>query len=321
MIGIGAVFANQKRDVDVPDLRGMTTTQAKTALTSAGLKVGSYKYTYSTKVSKDLVIDSDPKRQVSVKEGSTVKLILSRGQPQFTLENYVGQDYTDVKSDLQKRGVTVKEKQVSTNDEPSGKIVSQSIKAGKKVIADKTTITFGVSVAIKPNTFALRDLTGYTEKSLRDYANEVGLKIVISQAHSDTVDTGMVISQTPAAGTQVKPGDTVNVSVSQGPDPEETKTWSKTISIPYQAPASSSTASASNSSGSTSSSSSAAPAPNGIQVFIADKTHNINTVYSSFNITADDQVTITLQVSAKYPGSYRIVRDGTVISQGDNITQ
>ncbi|EPC39481.1 PASTA domain-containing protein, partial [Lacticaseibacillus paracasei] len=141
------------------------------------------------------------------------------------------------------------------------------------------------------------------------------------QAHSDTVDTGMVISQTPAAGTQVKPGDTVNVSVSQGPDPEETKTWSKTISIPYQAPASSSTASASNSSGSTSSSSSAAPAPNGIQVFIADKTHNINTVYSSFNITADDQVTITLQVSAKYPGSYRIVRDGTVISQGDNITQ
>ena len=100
-------------------------------------------------------------------------------------------------------------------------------------------------------------LTGYTEKSLRDYANEVGLKIVISQAHSDTVDTGMVISQTPAAGTQVKPGDTVNVSVSQGPDPEETKTWSKIISIPYQAPASSSTASASNSSGSTSSSSSA----------------------------------------------------------------
>ena len=321
MIGIGAVFANQKRDVDVPDLRGMTTTQAKTALTSAGLKVGSYKYTYSTKVSKDLVIDSDPKRQVSVKEGSTVKLILSRGQPQFTLENYVGQDYTDVKSDLQKRGVTVKEKQVSTNDEPSGKIVSQSIKAGKKVIADKTTITFGVSVAIKPNTIALRDLTGYTEKSLRDYANEVGLKIVISQAHSDTVDTGMVISQTPAAGTQVKPGDTVNVSVSQGPDPEETKTWSKTISIPYQAPASSSTASASNSSGSTSSSSSAAPAPNGIQVFIADKTHNISTINRSFNITADDQITITLQVSTKYPGSYRIVRDGTVIAQEDNITQ
>lgn len=166
-------------------------------------------------------------------------------------------------------------------------------------------------------------MTGYTEKSLRDYANEVGLKIVISQAHSDTVDTGMVISQTPAAGTQVKPGDTVNVSVSQGPDPEETKTWSKTISIPYQAPASSSTASASNSSGSgsTSSSSSAAPAPNGIQVFIADKTHNISTINRSFNITADDQITITLQVSTKYPGSYRIVRDGTVIAQEDNITQ
>ena len=146
---------------------------------------------------------------------------------------------------------------------------------------------------------------------------------MISQAHSDTVDTGMVISQTPAAGTQVKPGDTVNVSVSQGSDPEETKTWSKTISIPYQAPASSSTASASNSSGSgsTSSSSSAAPAPNGIQVFIADKTHNISTINRSFNITADDQITITLQVSTKYPGSYRIVRDGTVIAQEDNITQ
>ncbi len=137
MIGIGAVFANQKRDVDVPDLRGMTTTQAKTALTSAGLKVGSYKYTYSTKVSKDLVIDSDPKRQVSVKEGSTVKLILSRGQPQFTLENYVGQDYTDVKSDLQKRGVTVKENRSAPMTNRQARSCHKALKQAKRSLRTK----------------------------------------------------------------------------------------------------------------------------------------------------------------------------------------
>lgn len=318
LIGIGVVTANQKADVTVPDLRGMTTTQAKTALKSARLKFGKYRYTYSTKVDKDLVIDSDPKRQVSVKEESRVNLIVSRGQPRITLDNYVGQDYSDAKSDLQKRGVTVKEKQIKTNEASAGKIINQSIKAGTKVIASKTTITFGVAEPIKVKkdntTFALRDLTGYTEKSLRDYANEVGLKIVISQSYSDTVDTGMVISQNPAAGTQVQSGTTVNVTISQGADPDEVKTVSKTISIPYQAPsaASDSTSASTSSSGVT---------PNGIQVFIGDKTHNISAINKTFNITADDQVTITLQVSKKYPGSYRVVRDGTVIAQEDNITQ
>ena len=321
LVGIGLVTANQKADVTVPDLRGMTKTQAKTALTSSQLKVGKYRYTYSTKVDRDLVIDSSPKRQVSVKEGSAVDLILSRGQPRITLDNYVGQDYTDAKSDLQKRGVTVKEKVVRTNSVAAGKITAQSIKPGKKVIASKTTITFDVAEPIKKvNTaFALRDLTGYTEKSLRDYANEVGLKIVIAQSHSDTVDTGMVISQNPAAGTQVHAGDTVNVTISQGPDPDELKTVTKTISIPYQAPASSSTSSDSGSS--SGSASSSGPTPNGVQVFIGDKTHNIDSVDKTFNITADNQVTITLQVNKTYPGSYRIVRDGTVIAQEDNITQ
>ncbi len=103
LVGIGLVTANQKADVTVPDLRGMTKTQAKTALTSSRLKVGKYRYTYSTKVDRDLVIDFSPKRQVSVKEGSAVDLILSRGQPRITLDNYVGQDYTDAKSDLQTR--------------------------------------------------------------------------------------------------------------------------------------------------------------------------------------------------------------------------
>ncbi|QVI37652.1 Stk1 family PASTA domain-containing Ser/Thr kinase [Lacticaseibacillus casei] len=318
LIGIGVVTANQKADVTVPDLRGMTTAQAKTALKSARLKVGKYRYAYSTKVDKDLVIDSDPKRQVSVKESSSVNLILSRGQPRITLDNYVGQDYSDAKSDLQKRGVTVKEKLIKTNEASAGKILSQSIKAGKKVIASKTTITFEVAEPVKVKkvntSFALRDLTGYTEKSLRDYANEVGLKIVISQSYSDTVDTGMVISQNPAAGTQVQSGATVNVTISQGADPDEVKTVSKTISIPYQAPsAASGSASAS--------ASSSGVTPNGIQVFIGDKTHNISDINKTFNITADDQVTITLQVSKKYPGSYRVVRDGTVIAQEANITQ
>ncbi|RXT59247.1 Stk1 family PASTA domain-containing Ser/Thr kinase [Lacticaseibacillus chiayiensis] len=317
LIGMGVVIANQKSDVNVPDLRGMTTAQAKMALKSARLKIGKYRYAYSAKIDKGLVIDSDPKRQVSVKELSSVNLIVSRGQPRFRLDDYIGQDYSDVKADLQKRGVTVKEKQIKTNEASAGKILSQSIKAGTKVIASKTTITFGVAEPVKVNkentTFALRDLTGYTEKSLRDYANEVGVKIVISQSYSDSVDTGMVISQNPAAGTQVQSGATVNVTISQGPDPNEVKTVSRTISIPYQAPSASSSTSAS--------ASSSGVTPNGIQVFIGDKTHNINTINKTFNITADDQVTITLQVSKKYPGSYRIVRDGTVIAQEDNITQ
>ena len=63
----------------VPDLRGMTVAQARSALTSANLKVGNVAYQYSSTVAKDLVASQSIEANSEIAEGTTVNIYISRG--------------------------------------------------------------------------------------------------------------------------------------------------------------------------------------------------------------------------------------------------
>ncbi len=66
------------KKVDVPDIVGMTTTQAESALSSYGL-VGSYTEQYDDTVTAGKVISQTTSAGTSVEEGTTVKYVVSKG--------------------------------------------------------------------------------------------------------------------------------------------------------------------------------------------------------------------------------------------------
>lgn len=47
-------------------------------------------------------------------------------------------------------------------------------------------------------------MSGYSEKSARDYANEVGINLTIKQDYSNNTPEGQIISQNPNAQVEVK---------------------------------------------------------------------------------------------------------------------
>nr|WP_235806655.1 PASTA domain-containing protein [Lacticaseibacillus nasuensis] len=53
------------------------------------------------------------------------------------------------------------------------------------------------------------------------YADDNGLKLAVTDDYSDTVAKGQVASQSPAKGTKLKPGETINVVISKGPKTTE----------------------------------------------------------------------------------------------------
>ncbi|GEK05916.1 Stk1 family PASTA domain-containing Ser/Thr kinase [Schleiferilactobacillus harbinensis] len=315
IIVVAALFLTAKKDVKVPNLAGLTQQQAETTLQNADLDIGTIEKEYSNTVDKGDVIRSIPARNQVIKQGNTVNLIVSRGKKGYKLGNYVGDSYDTVAAALRKEKIDVKREYANSADVAPGEIMRQSPKAGKTVIPGSDTVTLTVSRGKKQ--IVLRDLSNYTKKSVQDYADENGLNVTFRQAYSNTVSAGLVMSQDPAAGTDVTADTNVVVTLSQGTQPTKTTNFTKTVQIPYLAPAaSSSSADSSDESSTTSSSSSSTsePVPNDIVIYIQDKSHSLSTVYREFKITKDTPVELPFTVDSGQTAHYRITRDGTTIA-------
>lgn len=200
--------------VKVPDLRGMNIKEAQEVLLSNNLKLGKKVYRYSNSYLKGQTISSDPSRQTTVKRNQKINIIVSKGPHKVKFGTYVGQDYLDVRRELSRKGVIVNENQEFSNQVPAGKIIEQSIDPDLKVSLDQLPVTFTVSKGIE--TFKIRDLTGYTQKSVEDYAHEHNIAVIFEQQYSNSVPKGQVISQDPKAGTKVENGNQITVILSMG---------------------------------------------------------------------------------------------------------
>lgn len=307
-----------KKDVTVPDLSGMSVNEAKLTLQDKHLKIGQTDYEHNDKIAKDLVIRSDPSNKTSVKSGSTVNLVLSSGARTYTIGDYRDQDYGTVKAKLERAGFTVKRQKKNSETVAAGQIIKQSVKAKAKVVPKETTITLTVSQG--PAMVSLRDLSMYTKQQAQEYAESVGLKVVFGTSeYSADFDSGTVMSQSPAAGTSVTSGSTINLILSKGAEPvssssstadsssesqqtEEITTFDKTVTLE---PATASDSS-DNSSGTATSTGST------FLIYIGDAKNNLSTVYKKIeNVTAAQKLTLSFEVKDNNSATYRIVRDGT----------
>lgn len=316
LVGTGLSYAMIPKDTSVPQLKGMTTSEATESLKDANLKLGKVTKKYNNTYYFGQVIRTRPKAKTEIKEGTLVDVEISKGPKKEKFGDYTGQNYSQVKKELKKRGVTVQSEKVFSQKIPKGEIKSQSISAKKKVVMGETAVTFQVSQGAK--SFELRDLLNYTLKSAQDYADEKGLTLNVTRENSDKYDEGIVMQQEPAAGTVLNQGDTISVTISDGAKEESS------------AESSSSSSSSSSLADSTSKFAVSVKLPfeetnqgksNKVQIYISDKSHQIKNIYQTLDITGDREVQIPFELEDGKKGAYKIVRDGQVIEEKDDVTQ
>lgn len=202
--------------VQVPDLRGMSVREAQEVLLSNNLKLGKKRYEYSNSYLKGQTISSDPARETTVSRNSKINIVISKGPLKTKFGSYIGQNFDQVRKKLKAKGVLIDKETTYSNKYPAGQIVSQSIDPSMKVSLYQLPVTFTVSEGVQM--FKIRDLTGYTQKSVIDYAQEHNITIIFEQQYSNTVPKGQVISQNPKANTTVKAGSQVIITLSLGPN-------------------------------------------------------------------------------------------------------
>jgi serine protease len=100
----------------------------------------------------------------------------------------------------------------------SGSVISQSPVAGTTVASGKGVVLVVSSGA--PTQVAVPNVVGQTQTAATNAITAAGLAVgTITQQSSTTVASGTVISESPAAGTQVASGSSVSLVVSSGPPP------------------------------------------------------------------------------------------------------
>ena len=158
------------------------------------------------------VFEQDPKAGTLVDPGSTIKYLWNPGPTKKVIENYVGANVEDVKKKLSTLGLPVEIKAVESPDKPAGTVLIQdpppgSVAAGTKIIL---TVSAGKNQVTIPN------LANVGRDEAVSSLTTLGVKPLVVETASDTVEKGKVIATDPAQNTAVDKASEVKILVSSG---------------------------------------------------------------------------------------------------------
>ena len=138
---------NNSALIEVPNVVGKTENEAVNALKKAGLEFRK-NYKYSDSVAAGTVISQDPAKGESVEKGTTVTIVISQGEESVVVPNVVNLTQSAGQTELDNAGLKYAVNTEYSDTVEEGKIIRQSVEAGKKVAKGKT-ITITVSLGKK----------------------------------------------------------------------------------------------------------------------------------------------------------------------------
>lgn len=281
------------KEIEVPDVAGETIEDATSILTKAGFEVEDPVEINDEEVEEGLVIKTDPKAGRMAKEESSITIYLSSGKEKFEMSDYTGRSFDEVESLLEKEGFTqITREDANNEEEPEGTILEQSIDEGEEVIPGETGIEFTVSSGPAP--IVLKDLTGLNLKGVQDYAESTGLKIDTSkEEYHDTVEKGLVISQSQPAGTELGKGSGLSVTFSKGKEEIPPKTVPVEITIPYEPEEEGE--------------------PQEIQILVEDMNNKMTAPFDTFYITEERKYNLELLIQEGSKAYYKVLRNSQQI--------
>lgn len=142
-----------------------------------------------------------------------------------SMPNLVGQTLDDAEATLDSLGLKYTTLQQYKEGAAVNEVIDQSYEEGAK-IRQGATVTLTVNSGKKATTEApttvssqitVNSVTGLTESDAESSLSAQGFNVNISYQNSDSVTAGVVISQSPGAGSKAEAGSTVTIVVSAGP--------------------------------------------------------------------------------------------------------
>jgi beta-lactam-binding protein with PASTA domain len=200
----------------MPDVTGVGVQEARDVLEKAGLRVRVRRA--ASDVQKNDVIGQRPAADADIREHGLVTLTVSSGPAGGAVPDVVGEPASTARQELQQAGLRVEIERVASS-KPAGTVIRQSPEAGTDV-DDGTVVSLQVAKPrpAQPTTIDAPRLTGLDVADARARLRDLGLRSTVTRVNSPK-PSGTVVDQSPSAGTALRRGETVALTVSSGPAP------------------------------------------------------------------------------------------------------
>lgn len=214
---VSGIIGGGGKEVTVPDVKGMSYSEAKEVLEAKGLKIEKADEPIaSQKIEKGKIVSQTPSKNSKVKKGRTVRVILSAGNTELKVPDLKGLSYKEAKTLLSEMGLQIsKGDEVDSDSVTEGLIASQYPSAKTKV--DKGDI-ITVNISKGKKDAVIPKLVGTTFTSESDVSatlSKYGYKLGKVSYEESYETPGTIIKQSPDAGTTAEKKTTVDIVISK----------------------------------------------------------------------------------------------------------
>ncbi|MGW6772317.1 Stk1 family PASTA domain-containing Ser/Thr kinase [Streptomyces sp. NPDC055037] len=213
-VGTGVWYINSGQFTRVPSLLGQSEREATKRLSDAGLEVKVTK-DFSDSFARGTVMGSDPAPRARIRGNGSVTVVISRGPEIVKVPDLESMPLGEARRALKKvglaAGVVTRE---FDDDIQQGTVISSAPASGSGVRPDS-----GVALVVsKGSPVDVPDVTGESVEDATAELEDQGLTVkVAAERVNSPEDAGSVARQSAAEGARLARGDTVTLTVSQGP--------------------------------------------------------------------------------------------------------
>ena len=215
-------------EVAMPNVVGLSKEEAQKEIENVKLKFEIEKEEYNKDVPEGFIISQDPtymEKFNKVKQGSTVKVVVSKGEEKTTVPKVVGMEKDKAVKALEDAKLKVEIVEESSKKVQEGYVISQETSPDTEAFAGDT-IKIHVSTGVEKAT--VPDVIGKSQADAKKTLETQGFVVAVTTSEDSSKENGIVLKQSLDSGKTVEKGSTVTITVNSY---EASKTMSVNINV------------------------------------------------------------------------------------------
>ena len=203
------------KEVEMPNIVGLSKEEAQQRIEGAKLKFEVASEEYNKDVEENHVISQDPtyvEGYNKVKEGSTVKVVLSKGTEKTKVPKVVGMSQEDAVTAIEDAKLKAEIVEETSKKVQEGYVISQETDANTEVDAGET-VKIHVSTGVEKVT--VPGVVGKSQDEAKKTLQDLGFVVTVTTAEDSSKDNGVVLKQSLEEGKSVEKGSAIAITVNK----------------------------------------------------------------------------------------------------------
>ena len=216
VITLTVINSSTPEDVQIPNVVGISKEEAKQKIEASKLKFNISREEYNAEIEVGYVISQDPAyiNNYSVKEGSTVNVVVSKGKELVKMPKVIGMEYTKAEATLRELGIEIEKIEETSQKVESGYVISQETSEGTE-LETGTKVKLHVSIGTGIKKVTVTSVLGKSKEEAKNTLTSLGLEVNFVEEEDTSKSDGVVLKQSIDAGTSVDEGSAITITINK----------------------------------------------------------------------------------------------------------